>query len=515
MEDTGDGYSLYRESSFYDRMFHMLHRLGTQSNILVSARYTHGKGESGRKLTKQMVVAALHATVKAHPSLHVVAVIRPSPERGRHRLHRALLHVIDVESQVEVIDETDHVSGDAELFARIHASWDYTDDEPIRPFWKLIVVGGSHVVFVFHHLIADGMSGQVFHREFLNALNTQNQSDIEAANANPKVYADIHTCVLPRDPLEVLHVPKATLITTFKVLVCILADLLLKSIILLYGLPRARPYFKSVTGVAPAMQRTATGVVVHRISASTMESILRGCRKNETSFTAVLTTMWMATLSKYYSPRAVLAATQIAADLRPQMDLERLGGVTAAGVIVASAASVQSWHLVGQFRRILLDVPAAPRKEALCSMDHAIDVQQAGKVAKECRMALTAGVKRKALRAWAQGKYMAPDLEHFVNQILPVIGYSSGQTLLVSNLGAFGGSESVETAPWSIFDIQFCAAAVNGNVGSKGIVLNVAGVKGRDTVITAVFEKDVVQADVVDEALRRTVANIQTLVEGN
>lgn len=171
---TGN-YTLVRETSFIQRLWYLYHRLGIWSNILISARYCSA---SGCQLIKPAVVAALRAVVKAHPALWHVFVQRPSSKKGRHTLHIAALRVLDLEKCIVYLDGADNAGVTSELLEAIHNEWEWTADEPERPWWKLLVKG-RNIVFVYHHSVGDGMSGVVFHREFLAALNSTTADNLE------------------------------------------------------------------------------------------------------------------------------------------------------------------------------------------------------------------------------------------------------------------------------------------------------------------------------------------------
>lgn len=106
----------------------MYHRLGIQSNVAASARYASINGNE--RLSRASVVAALKQVVDAHSMLSTVGVQRPSANKGKHRVHIAMLHQINVEECVEFLEG---VEPSPEFFEKVHNQWDWLEDEPTRP----------------------------------------------------------------------------------------------------------------------------------------------------------------------------------------------------------------------------------------------------------------------------------------------------------------------------------------------------------------------------------------------
>lgn len=149
-------------------MFWIYHKLGIQSNVVVSAEYSNGN----TLLTSSKVHRALKKVINQHPALSIIGVTRPSTKKaGNHRLweaHLAVINFLDCVEFREVALESDEQL--SSVIAGFNNTWFDVNDKT-KPLWKLVVLNQKTVVFVFHHYISDGLSGYAFHRALISALN--------------------------------------------------------------------------------------------------------------------------------------------------------------------------------------------------------------------------------------------------------------------------------------------------------------------------------------------------------
>ncbi|KAH6251160.1 hypothetical protein HBI40_253400 [Parastagonospora nodorum] len=165
-------YTIVRNANFLDRMFYTQHRLGGQSNILISAHYTKVTPDGSGKLSDEAVFASVRQVLNTYPELALIGVPVVPPGEAKHKLHLAALHEIDLEECVEFRDdEAPRIT--TENIEALHNEWDLTSEKPNprKPWWKVVVLGRQEVALVAHHLVCDGRFGTMFHSEFLKALN--------------------------------------------------------------------------------------------------------------------------------------------------------------------------------------------------------------------------------------------------------------------------------------------------------------------------------------------------------
>lgn len=60
--------------------------------------------------------------------------------------------------------------------------------------------------------------------------------------------------------------------------------------------------------------------------------------------------------------------------------------------------------------------------------------------------------------------------------------------------------------------MQFSVSATNGHVGTRGVILNIAGVKGAGTTVIGNFEKGVVGREMAQAMIDRVMARVYELV---
>ncbi|KAF5667139.1 hypothetical protein FHETE_5842 [Fusarium heterosporum] len=420
------------------------------------------------------------------------------------------LHTIDLESCIEYLDCTqDNSDITSEDLEKAHNEWLWATDAPDRPLWKL-VVKGNNIVFVYHHSLGDGMSGMVFHREFLAALNSPLVTKREeSVSHDTLVHADenLQSPVEPEDVWEGKN----------SILEMILNQLLWLFLKLFYGndriygdLPSSKPHLESATAVAEPEQRTVTRISSHRIPAKDMSMILDACRKHETTFTPLLITMFTIVLASEFYPNAKIGATRFNFYLRPVLPMSRVGGGTSNGTFVNASGSWQRWHKLRPFRQVLLAKGDGDGDHSL------LDSQAVWSLVGSYKQEMTRAISGPAVRNWSGVKQLGTDLEQVVDRAFPSLSLVLKPTFSVSNIGVFSnaqpGDEEENKRCWQIDDMQFSAGAVNGTQGTHGAIFHVAGVKGGDTIINATYEDGIVSREMADGILERTVTRILELV---
>ncbi|CAM1506365.1 Fc.00g060060.m01.CDS01 [Cosmosporella sp. VM-42] len=491
-------YTVVREGNFFDRMYYLYHRLGIQNNLLVSARYVPTSG--GGRLSRAQVTAALKQVVEAHSGLAAVAVPRPSPKKGNHRLHVALLHRIDLDACVEFLDDEEP---GPEFFSRLHNQWDWVADEPEMPWWKVYVLDGQDVVFLYHHGMADGLSGMTFHKTFLRALNSLSP---DGAVSTEKV--------LTIDPSKTALFPHTTTLSKHKASILfsvwehikyVIFRLWFGKTLLFNDLPPSKPYLASATEVATPGQQAVTRVSSVRVSAKKMGTILAACRKNQTTFTPLLATMFLVTFAAEVFPNAAAGISSCPYSLFPYLRMPKLAGVEKLdGVMTNGAAATFEKHYLKKYR----DAMVGTGKEG-----KALDIDAAWRLTREYRQYMQTYMPERGMLAWIGCELLGADIEDFVNQGLSSIGNLMKMIFSVSNIGAFAmADEPPAQAAWRVDDLQFSVAASNGNHGYHGFKFAVAGVKGGDTIINCSCEEDVVTREMAEQVLALTMEKIEAMI---
>ncbi|KAJ3518269.1 hypothetical protein NM208_g14577 [Fusarium decemcellulare] len=494
-DSSTHAYTLERGTGFLQRMWYLYHQLGIWSNILVSAEYTN---EHGDQLDKAVILDSLQTVVEAHPALWQVFVKRPSSKKGQHALHTGVLRTIDLEKCVEYLDDESSVTSDD--LERAHNEWLWNSHEPDRPLWKL-QVKGRNIIFVYHHSLGDGMSGMVFHREFLAALNSHASTKTKARQSTILHVKD--PAHMPLDPEQVWDGKDSILELIWTQLVWLFMTVYYGSARIYGNLPPSKPHLSSATAIAGPDQRTVTRISSYRIPADKMALIIDACREHQTTFTPLLITMLLIVLATEFYPDAKVGATRYNFDLRPILPMSQIGGGTINGTFANAAASWQSWHKLGSVRRVLSSEGGS-----------SLDAEAVWKLVKDKKDEMTDAISGKGVRNWSGIKRLGTDLEDIVNQAFPSVSFLLKPTFSVSNIGAFSeirvGGE--KPGPWQIDDLQFSAGAVRGTQGTHGAIFHVGGVKGGNTTINATYEDSIVPREMAEGILERTVARILEVI---
>lgn len=489
-------------------MFYLFHRLGVQSNVVVSARY------EGGELTKPAVLAALRTVALKHSALWHVFVYSPYPKKkGQHILNLATLDTIDLEPLVTIVEDDGH-GLTPEFLEQFHNEWLYTTNDPDVPWWKL-VVKGRDLVFVYHHVVADGMSGQVFHREILEALNS---TDATTAQADEKyiVHRADTKLHVTTEPLDIWKA-RNNILELIWITISWIGIFTWYGASYIYGtFPAPKPVPRGATSVLEMSQRNISRVVTHRIPAPKMARILAACRENGVTFTPLLLTMLTIVLGTEFFPTAKLGVSRYSYDLRPHIAMEKIDGATRNGVMLNASSGGQHPHRVAGFRKAI-PFEAGKNPKISTVRDAPIDAGIVWPMVKSYKEEMRKMMHGRGLRLWNSAKIMPPTLEGFVGQIWDALSRTLPPTYHVSNLGAFTadpltGEKDDGPKTWSITDMQFSVGPTNANVGSKGVIFSVAGVKGGDTVIHGNFDECVVSKEVAQDIIDRVTARIYELV---
>jgi hypothetical protein len=298
-------------------MFYLYHRLGLWSNVVVAAKYAHADGQ---RLTKTRVLEALKAVVEAQPQLRTTGVPVLSAQEGRTELRIGLLHAIDIEACVESVESSSDGEITASLIERVHNEWSFI--EPDQPHFKVLVIDLKSVVFVFHHLVGDRISGNIFHKAFFQALNSRARHESRGEPEGSSrwiVQSDPATTQLPVSFLDIWRQANtlgkpwgpSMLELLWIALYAIAHQWLFGKRYFFDEFPGLKfPFPANPTAVAGESQRTVTNNIVSRIPAATMKKALEVCRSEGVTFTALLNTVVMATLAEDIYPKATYGSSR-------------------------------------------------------------------------------------------------------------------------------------------------------------------------------------------------------------
>ncbi|KAE8351366.1 alcohol acetyltransferase [Aspergillus coremiiformis] len=160
------------------------HHLGFYYNVAVAACYTLPK--TFTLPIKDYVYKACETLIGQHPILTAVPIDEGTKEPYFARLPNVdLSQSVFFEKRKHNVPDVD--DRDEELDTLLNTQHNIAFKLPL-PSWRLIVLTDDAdrtereftVVFVFHHAISDGTSGKVFHKSFLQALQSMSSLTTDA-----------------------------------------------------------------------------------------------------------------------------------------------------------------------------------------------------------------------------------------------------------------------------------------------------------------------------------------------
>ncbi|KAK9350309.1 alcohol acetyltransferase [Lipomyces doorenjongii] len=504
---SGSQYELVRKSGHYETMYNLFHELGIQSNILVSATYSHCRTS---RLTEPTLFKALHIVINHHPALGIIGVRRSSQKKnGNHRLWEARLNTINLKTCVEFVQYDGEDQGLQRVIEKSHNEWFSTEDK-IRPWWKLVVVNGAHVLFVYHHMIGDGRSGYAFHRSLLAALNEIEalktidgiSTDSGAFMVNvPATLPPAHSIALVQSQLSMLHV-------IYNFLWWTLIRLIFSNERFLFSDASFSNTYPTPTNPFPKDECTVTRIESMQVDCTTKEKCVDACRIHNTTLTALLQTLIQVTLAADVYPKAMFGFSQVAVDFRRY--LKTKPGVD---VMMNAASTFSSPQRLGRYRE-------AGRRPKIGAGNGAVpgvhlDIPLLWHLASQYRAKLHSDLNKSntALQDYLTVPLLGIDDEEFASQLFPNIGRVSNNAFLVSNIGAFQGMTNDLSPGWTIGHVEFSAAATKASCGTAGIVFNVASVEKGDLVVNASYEEGVLKPETVRKVMKGIKERLTLLLE--
>ncbi|RDA88456.1 hypothetical protein CP532_6622 [Ophiocordyceps camponoti-leonardi (nom. inval.)] len=283
---------------------------------------TSGRYECKKRLRKHHLIRALSSIVSSQPMLRVgIDIDRDRPERSKHFLH---LESIDLSSHVFFHKLEDRAAGEDEdedskegeekgLMKRLQdihdMMWTHLNK---RPPWKLFVFSYDDddddqqkqdinnnkkvvivydIVFVFHHALMDGISGRNFHQLLRRALNDYCYGNNNHDDSNETIL------FFPNDKPTIIPAPQDQAIP-FNLGLGI--KLKIRAAVLAYRL-LYKPAAKKPDPDPDLKKASNSRLLAINLPASSVASLVAGCRARKTTVTAILHALIMTSLARRLS----------------------------------------------------------------------------------------------------------------------------------------------------------------------------------------------------------------------
>lgn len=361
------------------------------------------------------------------------------------------------------------------------------------------MVNGSHVIFVYHHSVADGLSGYTFHRSFLAALNENDLTPIPKGGSDPKDFESPPPKDPPPYPLDQLD----DKLSWSYVIYCFLFWHIIRFLFNeKYFLFSNAIYSKTIPTVAKPLPflRTVTSVEILRIDAETMNKCLATCREHNTSFTALLHTLIQVTLALDVYLKAKFGFSRQAVNIRSLLKVDP-------GIDVFQNAASQYGRV--QWLRKYRNAGSSRIPGQSASKLH-MDAPLIWRLAADYKKGMNDYItSRMTIQDFLTGKLLGEDIEDVTFYGLDLYQNNS---FLISNLGVFEPRSEMVDGRWSIQDVGFSAAAIRSTVGDIGMSFNVASAKNGDCLIVATYEEGVLKDEMVRRVLESVLGRLKLLL---
>jgi Alcohol acetyltransferase len=461
--------------------------------------------KDGQLLTKPKVLEALANVINDQPALNIIGVSQPSKTKaGNHRLWEARLPALRIQDCVGFLSTQGEVDL-AQVFEDAHNHW-FDTKNTTKPWWKLLVLNGRYAVFVYHHSIGDGLSGYAFHRSFLASLNSHETPFESVSGFTEETTFVAHEPVkMPTsspfdhidDKLSWFYVIYGFLFWSILRFVVNQKYFLFSDAVFQKDYPTFAKPFANET-------KTRTKVEILQIDGNTMTKCLLECRKNNTSFTALLHTLIQVTLAADIYPKAKFGFSRLAVNIRPLLKVD-----PGHDVFTNAVSTYNRVQPLGRYRTCASHPSQPPASSSLQNIN--LDVPRVWELAKVYKRDLNHAM-------YKSGKVMQDFLlcKIFERDIEDVSFYGHGtfqnNSFLISNLGVFEPRDGMVDGGWGIKEVGFSAGAVRATLSDFGIVFDVASIKRGACLISAVYEEGVLKDGMVKEVMIALLARLKLLV---
>ncbi|KAG9236427.1 alcohol acetyltransferase [Amylocarpus encephaloides] len=461
-----------------ERFSTVRHHAGIYRCVVSTARYVTSTSPENLETTIQ---AALTKVILQHPALCCGIVDDDKNESSFVRLESIDLSRCIEHKPLEALVMGEHEEGLIRILETRHSET-FPDVDRIPP-WRLIIVqspalksdGGVKfdVVFAFHHAIGDGMSGVVFHRSLLSALETI------ATTAPPSILVNI--------PTSTTLSPAVENRINFKISWLFLLAQLWKQVKPRWLFPDPLPPWTSTPISAANIARYISRVKILYLPPQTVKQVLSVCRKERATLTGLLHGLAVASFSTHV-PEAQSFSSSTPYSLR---GLSGMSTTDEMGVQVSGLPSAYSPELVMCIRSSKTPEQLSKRIWTIARDFRAEMSVEIAKLPNDNQIGLIPYIS---------------DLKGFFTE---QIGKPRESTYEVSNVGVLRQKD--EGGTWNIERLCFTQSGM-GTGAAVGI--NVASVTGGDLAVSFTWLQGDIEERLVHEVMEDVRFGLGCVSEG-
>lgn len=479
-------------------------------------------------LGKELLFRALREVVRKHAALSIVMHDEPSDaKQGDHRSWEARLKKLNLLDCVSFIDGHDTFTNGLQEFLQIsHNEWFDVQDRT-KPLWRLVVVNKTHLIFVFHHFIADGSSGVNFHHTLLSALNNISESDTNSSSAEafpspPEIL--ISNMPLPPRGLELLSEQFSSFMILLSAVNMIRMLVLRVFIAPKYWLFPEVKFDRSLPSARkpPSMaDRPVTKVQRLCLSQTTIVSCLQMCRSQRVSFTAMIYTLISITLAVDIYPEAKINSCNTLISLRRFVQRSQKDLAESHMTNITSGFFYRPW--LSAYRAAEMSTPTSTTSNKLPkTRQQPIAINQAAfwNLARQYKAELDSRLKMPRPRtspvvqdALSLSRLMPPDEEPFADAVFSTMKTVLPNCFALSNLGAIDPNPS-GPGGWSISNMEFSVASYGTGVAPI-LYFAIVSVKGGACVVNVDYQEGKVGDNLVKGVISGIERRLSSILETN
>lgn len=291
-----------------------IHDSKLQPNHSTTATF---ESSTSQKLTREIVFKAMQKVIVEHPRLSV-SYIR-ALEKSGHERRAVRLNQVDLRECISFVDDPETQVND--VLENDEFQWFERKNQ--LPEWRLAVLNGKHVIFLFNHLCCDGLSTMAFYRSFASALNTSNSEASQCSDLS-----NIAIVKIPEMPLVESPFAKFERDTAMIFMLGNATKEVVRTAFVSVIYPSRRQILRDFHH--PKYQRKCGDEVMRgdtqdpysprykkiTIEKTMMAKLTTLCKENKATFTSLLHTLIIGIQSSFVSPEAKFARSRIAVSYR-------------------------------------------------------------------------------------------------------------------------------------------------------------------------------------------------------
>ncbi|PVH80708.1 hypothetical protein DL98DRAFT_491207 [Cadophora sp. DSE1049] len=453
------------------------HSLGSYRGVANTARY---RTDTEPQLLGSIIEAAVAQVVLKQPGLCCGIINEDKRDPAFIRLESINLSGC-INYQLPKLSQSEDDAIVEALSVQHGETWPNIDSHPA---WKVIVVPtkkwpdtkgtGFDIIFAYHHALADGLSGVVFHRSFLEALN--NPSDKTPLLNHVLQVPDSLTLAIPLEKAIDFHIGWIFFLKT------ILSTVLPKWLV------STSP--ESWTGSVPSMEHLTnykTNVSLVQIRPDHVSKVLSACKAEKATLTSLLHGLILMSLAKRI-PSAHTFTTATPYSLRHLTGMSPTSGM---GNHVGSLKIKQPTKTISDLR---------PAKNSAETMKQIWDIARDFRATMSTELA---GLPNDNLIG------MIPYISDMHKMFISMISRPRSTTYEISNVGCL--RVNGEPGKWRIERDIF---SQSGSVTGAAIYFNVASVAEGPLTIAATWLEGVVDKVLVGGVMKDLEYSLKCVGEG-